>query len=161
MSSILGPIQKLGVILTGLTSDTGDVIQRQFTATPKQPEPADFPALIIEVDPEREASFEDVQGGAHNIYPINIMILVGSPATAPIPTLHNRACAWVYPLAVKLFSDIKLSAVDNVLMLGYGGIGGGTGVFRYHIQGIIWSDKQFFGLRATTWIKECMALGMT
>ena len=160
MSSILGPIQKLGTVLTGLTSDTGEVIQRQFTATPQQPQPADFPALIIEVDPEREGSFDDVQGGAHNTYPINIMILVGAAATTQLPVLHNRACAWVYPLGVRLFSNIKLSAVDNVLMVGYGGVGGGPGVFKYHVQGIMWGDKQYYGLRATTWIKECMALAM-
>ena len=161
MSSILGPIQQLGELLTGLTSDAGDVITVQFTATPEQPQPGDFPVLVIEIDPEREGRLEDVQGGVHLVYPINLLILVGTPATTPLSELHNQACAWVYPLAVRLCSDIKLSAVDDVLMLGDAGAGEGNAVFNFRVGGIPWNNVWFYGVHATTWIKECKALAMS
>ena len=162
MSSILGPIQKLAQVLTGLTSDAGDVIQRQFTETPEQPQAGDFPILIIEVDPEHENQFQRHSlGGAHNVYKLNLMILVGNPSTTPISQLHNMACAWVYPLGVKLCSNMGLSRVDDVLDMGYGGIDQGTeDFFLWRVQGIVWNQQTFYGLRVSLPIKEDLTIAM-
>ena len=163
MSSILGPIQKLGTVLNGLSSDKGDVVIWQLTAPPQQPQAADFPMLLIEFDWEQEGKFQVHSWGAgHNVYPLNILIFVGVPSAGTnIADLHDAALAWVKPLGTALFSNIELSGVDNVLMLGYGGVDNGSeDVFRYKIGKLQWNQQTFYGLRATTWIKEDFNLAM-
>jgi hypothetical protein len=160
MSSILRPIQNLALLLQGLTSDTGDVIVRQFTATPDQPQPADFPAMIIEVDPGGEHSFQVHNlGGGHLVYTVNIMILVGVPSTTPVSELHDKAAAWVYPLGKRLVSDISLGG--TVLMMGYGALDSGQeDVFKFHIDGMRWNQQELYALRATLPIKEDLTIPM-
>lgn len=161
MNHILDPIQKLALLLSGLTSDTGEVIQRPYLGTPMQPEPADFPSMIIEVDPEAENSAEVHNlGGGHLVYTLNIMILVGAPATGTILSeLHDLAAAWVFPLLQRIVSDISLGG--TILMMGYGGVDTGQEpVFKWHIGGIEWNTKMYYGLRATLPIKEDLTIPM-
>lgn len=157
---ILDPIAKLALRLDGLTSDTGDVLQRILTATPFQPQFADFPAMIIEMDPEAENSAEvHTLGGGHLVYSLNVMILVGVPAADVIEELHNKACAWVYPLLARIVGDISLGG--DILMMGYGGVDTGQEpVFKWRIQGISWNQQEFYGLRVTLPLKEDLTIPM-
>ena len=155
MTPILTPIQKLAQLLTGLTSDTGEVIQRIITGTPLQPEPADFPLLVIEVDPETDIPFQmHTLGHAHMTYTLNVFVFVGTPAAGtPLEELHNLAAAWVFPLGARMVSDISLGA--EILMQGFGGVDQGSeDVFRCRIQGIPWNGKWFYGVAGKLPLKE-------
>ena len=163
MSSILGPIQRLAELLNGLSSDLGDTLTSQLTGPPLQPQSADFPLMLIEFAYEDEGLFQTHSlGAAHNVYPISIMIFVGAPALGTAyEEMHNHALAWVKPLATKIFSNITLDTVDNVLVVGFGTVDQGSeDILRYRVGEIQWNQQTFYGLRVKTWIKEDFNLEM-
>ena len=163
MSAITGPIQTMAQLLGGIVSDLGETLNSQLTAPPLQPQAADFPTMLIEFAYEDEGHFQvHSLGGAHNVWPVSIMIFVGAPAAGTSTAeMHDRALAWVKPLGTLIFSNITLSAKDEVLFVGYGGVDQGSeDVFTYRIGEITWNQQVFYGLRAKTWVKEDFTLAM-
>lgn len=148
--SIKTTIAQLEALLTGLQSDAGDVLMRIFTATPEQPQPADFPAMVIEFSPEEEGAWkQEALGLGRNDYRLQILIFVGAPAVTPISELHDAAIAWIKPLADKLVSNITLTG--NVTFTGFPD---SNITFAYWVQAIDWNQGQFFGLRAILPVTE-------
>lgn len=166
MAAITGPLARLATLLTGLVSDavidpnTGSSIgtktlSRIWTATPQQPQPEDFPGLVLEFSTEDEGRFGIEAAGspgvARHYYPVQILVLVGVPSAADIGLLHNLAAAWVVPVGAKLGSDIRLNGTDSVTQMG---TRDAKDIFTYRINSYVWNQATFYGLIGKLWITE-------
>lgn len=152
--TIATAISAVGTLLSGMQNDDASLtIQRIFTATPEQPQPSDFPAIIIEFPDDQEGTWaRETMGNpglGRNDYRLHIIILVGAPANTPISQLHNLAIAWVKPLADKLLSNSTLTGG-----VAFTGFPTDNTAFTYFIQQINWNQQIFFGVRAITGITE-------
>lgn len=152
--TIATTLTAVGALLTGMQNDDASLtIQRIFTATPEQPQPSDFPAVILEFPDDQEGTWKKEAIGSpglgRNDYRLHIIILVGTPSVTPISQLHNLAIAWVKPLADKLVSNITLSAG-----VAFTGFPTDNTTFTYFIQNINWNQQIFFGVRAIIGVTE-------
>lgn len=164
MSAITGPIARLKTLFTGLVSDTvvdpndgsslgTRTIQRIWSATPQQPQPEDFPGIVLEMSPEEEFRFGieaiGTPGLARLYYPIQILVLVGVPATADVGLLHNLASAWVVPVSSKIGSDITLGGTVTQM-----GERGSKDIFTGRINSYTWNQATFYALIGKLWVTE-------
>jgi hypothetical protein len=107
---------------------------------------ADFPAIILGVDPEREdhAFMRKGVGVALYQFYAAIWVLVGSYELGQLPALHSSCLQWPVPIGVALVSDQRLSNTVS-----WSGEGGAVGTLFTHSgpQGIQWADGNYFGMK--------------
>lgn len=107
---------------------------------------ADFPALILGVDPDREdhAFMRKGRDVAHYQFYAAIWLFVGSFQLGQLPVLHSTCLQWPIPIGVALLSDQRLSN-----SVSWSGDGGAVGTLFTHTgpQGFEWGDGNYFGMK--------------